>query len=132
MEQLISDLTSVCYAYLVFALAYLANILFSLYYNIKLKGYDFNKYLLWDSARKAILFIVATLILVFAVNAATRYLAAYIPQLNEEVKNAVSITMVVSTIGRAALKYIIEAYQTFANILDGKQPTLTDSTEMKE
>lgn len=121
MELLKMDLLSVSYAYMVFALAFTANILFSLYYNIKVDGQDFNKYLLWSSIKKAFVFIVATFMLVVAVDAIVLFFALYAPEMSDSVQQAVSVLMVVSTIGRAALKYIIEAYNTFVNVLNGKQ-----------
>lgn len=132
METLRLDLINVGYAYIVFALAYLANILFSLYYNIKMDGYDFNKYMLWDSVRKVIVFVLATFALVVAVDAAMIYLAEYAPQMSTEAKDTVTIIMVVSTIGRAALKYIVEAYNTFSNILNGKPSEVVDALDNKE
>ena len=132
METLRLDLINVGYAYVVFALAYTANILFSLYYNIKMGGYDFNKYMLWDSIKKAAVFVLATFALVVAVDAAMIYLAEYAPQISAEAKDTVTIIMVISTIGRAALKYIIEAYNTFANILNGKPSEVAAALDTKE
>ena len=132
METLGLDLINVGYAYIVFALAYLANILFSLYYNIKMDGYDFNKYMLWDGIKKAIVFVLATFALVVAVDAAMIYLTEYAPQMSTEAKDTVTIIMVVSTIGRAALKYIVEAYNTFSNILNGKPSEVVDALDNKE
>lgn len=132
METLRLDLVNVGYAYLVFLLAYLANILFSLYYNIKINGEDFNKHTLMASLKKAFVFVLATFAMVVAVDAAVIYLAAYAPELSKTAKETVTIIMVVSTIGRAALKYIVEAYNTFANVLNGKPTEVTSALDKKE
>lgn len=132
METLRLDLINVGYAYIVFLLAYVANILFSLYYNIKINGEDFNKYALLASCKKAAVFVLATFALVVAVDAALLYFATYAPELSEMAKDTVTIIMVVSTIGRAALKYIVEAYNTFINVLNGKPTEVAGALDNKE
>ena len=132
METLRLDLINVGYAYIVFLLAYVANILFSLYYNIKINGEDFNRYTLLASVKKAAVFVLATLALVVAVDAALLYFAAYVPELSDMAKDTVTIIMVISTIGRAALKYIAEAYNTFINVLNGKPTEVAGALDNKE
>lgn len=132
METLRLDLINVCYAYVVFLLAYVANILFSIYYNTKVNNDKFDKEKLYQSIKKAIIFVIATFALVIAVDVALLYINAYAPELSESAKNTVSIVMVASTIGRAALKYIVEAYNTFVNVLNGKPTQVAGALNSKE
>lgn len=130
MEIFTTDMLSVLYAYGVYLLVYVANILCSLYLNIEVLKAGFDKYKFGQSIKKAIVLVLGTLMLVIAVDAVMAYFAAYIPELAEDVKNAVTIVAIVSTIGRAALKYLIEAYQTFQSILgSGSVGVITSSKE---
>lgn len=121
MEVFTTDALNVLCAYGVFVLVYIANILFSLYLNIEVLNFEFNKYKLGQSIKKAVVLVSATLMLVVAIDAVAAYFSSYIPELNEELRNAVTVLAIISTIGRAALKYAIEAYNTFTSILSAKQ-----------
>lgn len=119
METYTADVLNVLYAYGVFVLVYLANILFSLYVNIEMLNQAFDKYKLGQAIKKAVVLVVATLMLVVAIDTIMIYFSNYIPELSEELKNAVTVAAIVATIGRSALKYLVEAYGTFQRILDG-------------
>lgn len=126
MEQLTLDLLRVIYAYGVFILAFTANILFSLYFNIAMKHQKFDRQRLWTSLKKACVFIIATEMMVVAIGIAGVYFTLFIPELSEQLQTSLSIMMVIATIGRASLNYLIEAYQTFSNVLNYKEKA--DST----
>lgn len=123
MDAITSDLLTVLYAYLVFLLSFIANILFSMYLNIEVIGFKFDKQKILKSIKRALIVLLGTFALVIAVDAAAIYFAKYIPELNEQIKDLATVVMVIATIGRAALKYIKEAYATFVNILDSKKST---------
>lgn len=120
MKFIATDIASVMYAYGAFLLAYLANILFSVYLNVELLNHSFDKYKLGQSVKKAVVLIVATLMLVLAIDVIVAYFGAYIPELNEELQNLVTVAAIIVTIGRVALGYLVEAYNTFKNILEAK------------
>jgi hypothetical protein len=120
MEILRADVLNVLCAYGVFVLVYIANILFSLYLNIEVLNLEFNKYKLGQSIKKAVVLVLATLMLVVAIDAAAAFFSSYIPELSEELRNTLTVLTIISTIGRAALKYANEAYTTFAEILSVK------------
>lgn len=128
MKLLTTDIMSVMYAYGAFLLAYIANILFSLYLNIELLNNSFDKHKLRQSIKKAAILVIATLMLVLAVDVIVMYFSAYIPELNEELKNLVTVVAVVVTIGRSAILYLVEAYSTFKSILEVK-PSVKENTE---
>lgn len=127
MEVFTTDALNVLCAYGVFVLVYIANILFSLYLNIEVLNFEFNKYKLGQSIKKAVVLVLATLMLVVAIDAVAAYFSSYIPELNEELRNTVTVLAIVSTIGRAALKYTVEAYNTFTSILSAKQDVSNSS-----
>lgn len=130
MDDIWLDLLNIGYAYFVFLMAYVSNMLFSLYFNIKVKGDDFNRFLLLESFKKATIFVLATFFLVISVEISLIYFGNYIPELSKTLNNLVNIVMVVSTIGRAAIKYIVEAYNTFAKVLNDKNKI--DNIELME
>lgn len=120
MEIYSADVLNVLYAYGVFVLVYIANILFSLYLNIEVLNASFNKYKIGQSIKKAFVLVVATLMLVIAIDAVLLYFNSYVPELSEELKATITVATIIVTIGRAALKYLIEAYSTFRMILEAK------------
>lgn len=132
METLRLDLIIVGFAYIVFMLGYLANMLFSLYDNMQIKGQSFDKTIMKTSIKKAVTLVLATFALVVAVDVAMIFLSAYVPELAEKAKDTVTVLMVVGTIGRAALKYIVEAYNTFTNVLNGKPTEVVKALDNKE
>lgn len=119
MEILKTDILLVLQFYGVFLLAYSANVLFSLYLNINIHGEDFNKYRLLNAFKKAFVFVIATLLLVIAVDLIAVYLINILPDAGNEIKNMINMITIIATIGRASLKYLTEAYQTFQNVLNG-------------
>lgn len=123
MDAITSDLLTVLYAYLVFLLSFIANMLFSMYLNIEVIGFKFDKQKILKSIKRALIVLLGTFALVIAVDAAAIYFAKYIPELNDQIKDLATVVMVIATIGRAALKYIKEAYTTFVSILDSKKIT---------
>lgn len=115
-----ADALSVLFAYGVFMLVYVANILFSLYLNIEVFNEVFNRYKLGQSLKKAAVLIIATLMLVIAIDTMLLFFGQYVPELSEELQTTITVATVLLTIGRAALKYLVEAYDTFRSILEAK------------
>lgn len=120
MEIYTADVLNVLYAYGVFVLVYIANILFSLYLNIEVFHEAFDKYKIGRAIKKALVLVVATLMLVIAIDTVLLYFNSYVPELTEELQATVTVATIIVTIGRAALKYLIEAYSTFRKILEVK------------
>lgn len=117
MELYTADMLNVLYAYGVYLLVFVANVLFSLYLNIEVLHGVFDKSKIGLSIKKALVLVLGTLMLVLAVDAIMAYFSAYVPELADEVRKTVTVVAIVATIGRAAIKYLIEAYQTFQAIL---------------
>lgn len=112
------DMLSVVYAYGAFILAYGANILFSLYLNVELLKQAYSKEKWVKSVKKAVVLVLATLLLVLSVDVVTAYFSAFIPSLSEDIKGVATVVAIIATIGQAALQYVIEAYTTFRKILE--------------
>ena len=81
MEIYTSDVLNVLYAYGVFVLVYIANILFSLYLNIEVFNEAFDKYKIGRAIKKALVLVVATLMLVIAIDTVLLYFNSYVPEL---------------------------------------------------
>ena len=130
LSVLIADIQIVAVCYIILALAFISNVVFSLYYNIRFFGekFDFSK--LWNGVYKAVVLVVGTLFLVIAIDSATILLAQYVPSMSEEVHDLITVTMVVSTIGLSVWKYITDAYNTFMSILQ-ESPKKPESDQDK-
>ena len=121
MEIYTSDVLNVLYAYGVFVLVYIANILFSLYLNIEVFNEAFDKYKIGRAIKKALVLVVATLMLVIAIDTVLLYFNSYVPELTEGQRQAtVTVATIIVTIGRAALKYLIEGIALLRKILEVK------------
>lgn len=117
MKFLDFNLISAGYASIAFVLAYASNVLFSLYYNIAVRKEKFSVTNIFNSILKVFVFISATLLLVLAVDIVLSCFTEVIPVINDLTKNTVTILMIFSSLGKASLKYITEAYYTFTSIL---------------
>ena len=109
MELYTADMLNVLYAYGVYLLVFVANVLFSLYLNIEVLHGVFDKSRIGLSIKKALVLVLGTLMLVLAVDAIMAYFSAYVPELADEVRKTVTVVAIVATIGRAAIKYLVES-----------------------
>lgn len=76
--------------------------------------------------------LLATLLLVIAVDAVTLLLADYVPDIGSQTHDIIKVVMIATTIGVAAWRYIKDAYNTFINILNGKPTENAGALDNKE
>lgn len=111
--QLRADVMSVLFIYFIFGLSYVANVILSLFYNIKVLNMGFIKEKFNKGLLKAFVIIVGSLMLVISIDlfiiASELYVLEY--------SDLISITMILTTIGYATLLYIKEAFMTLQDIL---------------
>ena len=117
---LLADLSMVLVCYAILLLAFASNVVLSLYHNINITGETFDAKRLWQGIKKALVLVIGTMLMVAAVDAATTLLTQYVPDINEQVHDLITVAMIAATIGVAAWRYIKDAYSTFINILNGK------------
>ena len=87
---------------------------------------------LWQGVKKALVLVFGTMLMVAAVDAATTLLTQYVPDINEQVHDLITVAMIAATIGVAAWRYIKDAYSTFINILNGKPSEVAAAVDTKE
>lgn len=111
-----SNTITVLSAYVMFTCAFLADTLFSLQFNIRHIGQNFQISILIDGILKAFSIVVGTLLLVLMVDLFTPQMG-----MNQDWANLFNMASLISTIGRGTFYYTKEAYTTFQNIM--KIPT---------
>lgn len=105
---------------IIFVAAYLCNMCFSLWYNIKICNQDFDKSRVISSIIKIIVFGVGTALLCISITTIPQfcnYVGLTIPEEYSEVFQNLAIITVFVVSG---CKYVKEAYLKFIAILDSK------------
>lgn len=132
LKLLLSDMQLIMICYGVLLMACLSNVVLSLYHNINIAGEQFDVKRLWLGLKKAIVLVIGTLMMVIAVDVATTLLTQYVPSINDQVHDLITVAMICATIGVAAWRYIKDAYNTFINILNGKPTEVAEALDHKE
>ena len=96
-NALLENLTNIGWAMLIFLCAYLANVAFSLWYNIKIRKEDFDRKKLIASGLKILVFIVGLTLLCTAITA---------------------LPIIIGAVLLVSCKYIKEAFTKFVAILN--------------
>ena len=132
LKLLLSDMQLIMICYGVLLMACLSNVVLSLYHNIEIAGEQFDAKRLQLGLKKAIVLVIGTLMMVIAVDVATTLLTQYVPSINDQVHDLITVAMICATIGVAAWRYIKDAYNTFINILNGKPNEVAEALDKKE
>ena len=106
MNALLENLTNIGWAMLIFLCAYLANVAFSLWYNIKIRKEDFDREKLIASGLK---------ILVFVVGLFANEVGWAIP---DEYTDIFADLVIIGAVLLVSCKYIKEAFTKFVAILN--------------
>ena len=116
----------------IFAMAYISNMSFSLYYNIKINQEVFSKEKLLNSVFKILAFAGGTIFLILATSLIVPWAS------NNGLAIPVEYSEVISTIASlgvylsGALKYIMEAFNKMKKILTVKNEAQTVALSVKE
>lgn len=132
LKLLLTDMQMILVCYAILLLACASNVVLSLYHNINIAGEQFDVKRLWLGLKKAIVLVIGTLLMVIAVDVATTLLTQYVPNINDQVHDLITVAMICATIGVAAWRYIKDAYNTFINILNGKPNEVAEALDHKE
>lgn len=120
ISSIISNLTNVGYASIIFSMGYLANILFGLWYNIKLQGQQFDIKRLLNSFLKIFIFILGTALVVCGITTIPvffNYLEIEIP---ESASSIIDILVIIMIFMEPAISYYKEAVEKMKQILGYK------------
>lgn len=125
IENILQNLINIGYAMLIFLAAYLANVAFSLWYNIKIQHETFNKNKLIAGGLKALTFIVGLTLLCVAITTLPLFANQVGWSIPEEYANIFTDLVIIGAVLLVSCKYIKEAFTKFTAILN------TQTTESK-
>ena len=121
IDILLTNLTHVGMGCALFIIAYISNMLLSLWYNIKMLNQEFDYKKLLNSALKILAFGAGTSLLVIGITLVpifANFVGFVIPDEYSEVFQNLAIIAVFIV---SACKYLVEAYTKFKKILKGKE-----------
>lgn len=118
LDNILVNLTYVGIGALLFLVAYMSNMAFSLYYNIRMLMEKFDKNKIIDSAIRVTTIVVGLALLCIAITtvpAFATYVGLDIPQEYAEIFSNLTILALFVT---SACRYVFEAYTKFKKILE--------------
>lgn len=118
IEPIIHNLTNIGWAMLIFLSAYLANVAFSLWYNIKIQGDAFDKDKLVQSALKVLTFVVGLTLLCVAITTLPLFADQVGWSIPEEYSDIFADLVIIGAVLVVTCKYIKEAFSKFTAILN--------------
>ncbi len=118
LDNVLVNLTYVGIGALLFLVAYMSNMAFSLYYNIRMLREKFDKNKIVDSALRVTTIVVGLALLCIAITTIPAF-ATYVgldisPEYAEIFSNLAILVLFVTS----ACKYVLEAYTKFKKILE--------------
>ena len=119
-EAILNNLINIGWAMLIFLAAYLSNVAFSLYYNIKvlLQPFDRNKAI--NSALKVTAFVVGLTLLCVSITTLPLFANQLGWAIPEEYSEIFADLVIVGAVLLVSCKYIKEAFTKFKAILEVK------------
>lgn len=118
IDNIITNLTNVGWAMLIFLCAYVSNMLFSMYYNIKILSEQFEPKRLLNSAIKIGCIVLGLATLVVAITCLPEFANSVGWQIPEEYVDVFNSLAILGVCLVVSCKYIFEAVQKFSKILN--------------
>ena len=117
IDLLITNWTHIGIAVGLFAIAYFANICFSIYYNIKILQQDFDIIKLRNGILKLIAICLGISALTIVITLLPMFLEVMGMTLSEDFISSFNIIAIIGAFSNSIYKYIKEAFATLQNIL---------------
>ncbi len=117
-QTVIANLVTIGWAMLIFLAAYLANVTFSLWYNIKLQKEQFSREKLIISGLKILTFVVGLTLLCISVTTLPLFANEVGWAIPEEYSDLFADLVIVGAVLLVSCKYIKEAFTKFTAILN--------------
>lgn len=127
LESLMQNLINIGWAMLIFLAAYLANVAFSLWYNIKIQHEAFDKDKLIASGLKIATFVVGLTLLCTAITGLPLFATQVGWAIPEEYSDLFADLVIIGAVLLVSCKYIKEAYMKFTAILNAKTGEETEN-----
>ena len=118
LNAIVENLTNIGWAMLIFLAAYLANVAFSLWYNIKIQQQSFDKSKLIASALKVLTFVVGLNLLCVAITTLPLFATQVGWTIPEEYTDIFADLVIIGAVLLVSCKYIKEAFEKFTAILN--------------
>ena len=118
LETILHNLTNIGWAMLTFLCAYLSNVSFSLYYNIKILLEPFSKEKLINSGLKIAAFVCGLTLLCVAITTLPLFADMVGWEIPAEYVDIFSNLVIIGAVLMVSCKYITEAFTKFKAILD--------------
>lgn len=130
IEPIIRNLTNIGWAMLIFLSAYLANVAFSLWHNIKIQGDNFDKNKLIQSGLKILTFVTGLTLLCVAITTLPLFADQVGWSIPEEYSDIFADLVIIGAVLVVTCKYIKEAFSKFTAILNAA--TFKEQAEEKQ
>lgn len=118
LDAVIQNLINIGWAMLIFLCAYLSNVSFSMYYNIKILMEPFDKAKLVNSALKIAAFVCGLTLLCLAITALPLFADLVGWAIPEEYADIFGDLVIIAAVLMVSCKYIVEAFSKFKAILE--------------
>ena len=118
IEAILNNLTNIGWAMLIFLCAYLSNVAFSMYYNIKILLEPFDKQKIVNSCLKIAVFVIGLTLLCLAITTLPLFASMIGWEIPAEYADIFSDLVIVGAVLIVSCKYIVEAFTKFKAILD--------------
>lgn len=126
INAVLYNLTNIGWAMLIFLCAYLSNMAFSLYYNIKILLEPFDKQKVINSGLKIAAFVIGLTLLCLAITTLPLFTNMVGWAIPAEYADIFSDIVIIGAVLMVSCKYIAEAFTKFKAILDFKKEDSTD------
>lgn len=120
-DMILGNIANMSLGALMFAISYISNICFSIFYNIKILNYKFEKEKLIDGILKLITFIIGTFLLCLGISILPLFLDKTGISISEEYTSILSNTAIVGLFTANSAKYLLESFNTMKSILEKKK-----------
>lgn len=131
-QAIIQNLVNIGWAMLIFLSAYLANVTFSLWYNIKLQDQDFSRDKLIASGLKILSFTVGLTLLCIAITTLPLFADQVGWAIPAEYSDIFADLVIIGAVLLVSCKYIKEAYEKFTAILNIEAVETVENTTESE
>lgn len=118
IEAILHNLINIGWAMLIFLCAYLSNVAFSMYYNIKILLEPFDKQKIVNSCLKIAVFVIGLTLLCLAITTLPLFASMIGWEIPAEYTDIFSDLVIVGAVLIVSCKYIVEAFTKFKAILD--------------
>ena len=118
IQAILTNLLHTLIALAFFVAVYIANVLFSLFYNIEILKQDFEPERIKQSALKVLVFVIGLTLLVVSITALPVFAEMVGWQIPDEYKDLFGILVIITAVFLPTLKYIRKAYEKVNKILN--------------